>query len=264
MRSYLRVFKNTFAEYFIFRFNFILWRFRVVIQILTLYFFWMAVFASRGQIFGYGKTEMITYVILTLFLTSFVLATGTNSVGEEINSGELTNYLIRPISYFGYWASRDLVDKFFNVFFAVVEGVLLFLILRPLFFLQTDILWLALFVLAVILSAGIYFIISFLIGSAGFWTSEVWGVRFIFGILIAFFSGAFFPLDILPREIYNILSLLPFSYLIYFPIKIYLGKLSLVMILKGFLVMVFWLIGLRKILDWVWKKGLASYTAEGR
>jgi len=55
MRSYLRVFKNTFAEYFIFRFNFILWRFRVVIQILTLYFFWMAVLPLAVKFLAMGK-----------------------------------------------------------------------------------------------------------------------------------------------------------------------------------------------------------------
>lgn len=236
----------------------------MVIQILTLYFFWMAVFSNREEIFNYGRMEIISYVFLTLFLSSLVLATGTVNIGEEINKGELTNYLIRPISYFGYWLSRDLADKFFNVFFAIFEIGLLFLVLKPSFFVQKDLTAIFFFILTVVLGAIIYFIISFLIGSVGFWTTEVWGVRFIFWILVSFFSGAFFPLDILPDKIYIFLSFLPFSYLVYFPIAVYLGKVSYLATIKGILVMSFWIFVLKKVLDWVWKKGLLVYTAEGR
>jgi len=264
MRKYYLVFKNTLNEYFIFRFNFILWRVRVVFQLLTLYFFWKTVFLSQDSIFGYDRPEMVAYIFVSLFLSSFVFATGTQGVGQEINEGKLTDYLIRPFSYFKYYLAKDVADKAFNIFFSVFEIIGLLYILKPGIFLQTDFVWLGLFVLSVFLATGIYFILSFIIGSVAFWTNEVWGIRFIFMILVMFLSGGMFPLDILPESIYRVISLLPFSYLTFFPIKIYLGSLEIGEVVRGLGVMIGWFFVLRVVLSVVWKKGLASYSAEGR
>ena len=56
----------------------------------------------------------------------------------------------------------------------------------------------------------------------------------------------------------------PFPYLLYFPLKVYLGQLSAFDIAKGFVVSGIWVVGVHVILRVVWQKGLKIYTAQGR
>ncbi len=151
-----------------------------------------------------------------------------------------------------------------NLCFSTVELILIFIILKPPFFIQTNPFYILPFIFSIILSLFMYFFINFLLGLIGFWSPEIWAPRFIFITLLGFFAGSLFPLDILPRAVYEVLRLLPFTYLLYFPLKIYLGQLSFLEIATGLSVSVFWTFAIYFIVRTVWQKGLKSYTAYGR
>lgn len=150
-----------------------------------------------------------------------------------------------------------------NIFFAIFELVVLFVILHPPFFIQTNLILIFLFAISSLIALGLYFLLNLLLGFIGFWSPETWAPRFIFVTLLGFFAGGLFPLDILPKPVFTILSALPFNYLLYFPLKIYLGQLSIFQIIIGISVSVFWLIALYKLLAVVWLRGLRRYTAQG-
>ena len=264
MGAYLQIMKGTWAEYMIYRLNFVLWRVRVVMQLLVTYFLWWALFSQRETLFGYTQSAILTYILLSSLVRTFVLGPTTMDIGGLINQGNLSNYLLRPMSFFRYYMARDSADKLINAAFAVVETVLLFLILRPPIFIQTNIPVLLLAFLAVFLAMILYFFFSILLGFLGFWTPDIWGPRFLSFVLMEFFTGSLFPLDILPKPLFTLSQMLPFSYFIYFPLKIYLGQLSLGTILQGFGIASLWVGGLWYITFAVWRRGLRVYTAEGR
>lgn len=264
MKKYWQVVKNTWAEYMTYRLNFILWRVRRVLNLLLVYFLWSAIFVGQGEVFGYSQKQILTYILLSNIVASFVFATKTLEIGGQINSGDLTNFLLRPISYFKYWWARDFSDKVLNIFFSIVEVALLIFLFKPGVFLQTNLNLLFFFALSIILGIVLYFHLSFLLGFIGFWSPEVWAPRFIFFILTEFFVGGLFPLDILPKPLFLALQALPFPYLLYFPLKIYLGQLNIWQIAGGFAVSMVWLFTIYQTVQLVWQKGLRVYTAEGR
>lgn len=264
MGKYLVIAKNSLQEYFTYRLNFILWRVRVVISILISFFLWQTIFRDRSQVFGYSQAQMLTYIILLTLMNGVVLSTRVFRVAEEINLGKLSNILIRPVNYFGYTFARDISDKGINIFFSVIEIMLLVLLLHPPLIVQTQIFFLSLFIFFLIMAAILYFEIGMILSCIGFWSRETWGPQFIFFILVAFLAGTYFPLDILPYPVYNLLQLLPFTYLVYFPLKIYLGTISYQYILRGFLILTFWIFTLWRVLNLLWRKGLKLYTSEGQ
>src|SRR3989344_6472974 len=264
MKKYYLIARNTWDEVLTSRTSFIMWRVRSVIQVLTIYFLWSVVVPPGKTLLGYSQSLITTYILGTLLLESIVLSSRSYIVGNEINSGNLMNFLIRPINYFSYWFSKDIGDKAMNICFSVVELTLIFLVLRPSLFIQTDPFYISFFILSVILAIFIYFFINFLLGLIGFWSPEIWAPRFIFITILGFFAGSLFPLDILPRTIYEILKFLPFTYLMYFPIKIYLGQLSIFEILSGLSISAFWVFAIYFIVKLIWRKGIRSYTAYGR
>lgn len=263
MKKYLKVITSTFDEIATYRFNFTMWRVRTVLQVLTIYFLWLTVTPVDGEIFGYSRTLILTYVLGASLISSIVISTRTQEIGENINSGDLSNFLSKPWSYFGYWFARDLGDKAFNILFGVVELTILFFILKPDLLLQTDLNILILTLVAILFGLLINFFIGCLLGMIGFWSPEVWAPRFIFFILIGFFAGSSFPLDIFPSWAQVIFKFSPFTYLIYFPLQIYLDKFSNVQIVTGFTVAAVWVGLLFIATKFVWKKGLKIYSSQG-
>ena len=264
MIKYILIASNSLQEFLAYRLNFFLWRLRVIISVLISFFLWQTIYAGRSQVFGYDKDQMLTYIILITFLNGLVLSTQTFRIADEINTGTISNFLIRPMNYFGFIAARDIADKTLNTVFSIFEMVMLVILLKPPIFLQTSIYWLSLFFISSILAAVLFFGIGSILSLIGFWSRETWAPRFVFFILVTFLAGTYFPLDIFPRPIFDLLALLPFAYLIFFPLKIYLGNLSNDHLLGGFLIMFIWIFIVFVALQFIWKKGLRKYTSEGR
>jgi len=263
MKLYFQVAKNTWDEMMTYRFNFMMWRIRNVLQLLTVYYLWLAVTPQNGQIFGYSRSLILTYVLGASFVGSIVFSTRTQEMGDNINNGELSQFLVRPLRYLGYWFARDIGDKLFNVSFAVAEILIFYFILRPSLFLQDQLSLLFFTALAVLIAVIMNFFIGSLLGMIAFWSPEVWAPRFIFFMLVSFFAGGMFPLNILPVYLQRIFAVLPFAYLQYFPVSIYLGKVSSTGLLFGFGVALFWSILLYIIVSIVWRRGLKEYSSEG-
>ncbi|MEJ2348027.1 MAG: ABC-2 family transporter protein [Patescibacteria group bacterium] len=267
MKKYLSVFKISFAQEFAYRASFIMWRVRNVLQIFLVFFLWTTVFSNpRTELFGYNRDKIITYIFGIFILRALVMSARTVDISGEISNGDLTNYLLKPLDYFKYWFTRDISSKALNLCFVVVEVFLLSLFLKPSFFLQTDPVKIILFLVSIAFAVVMFFGLLVLANLITFWLPESgWGAQFLFIVIFAeYLSGAVFPLDILPTVIQNILYKLPFPYLLFFPLQVYLGKLSTAMILKGLLFSGLWMTILIFFMNYVWHKGLKRYTAVGR
>lgn len=267
MRKYFSVIKISFQQEFVYRLNFIMWRVRNVLQMFLVFFLWDTVFADpQRQVFGYNREKILTYIFGLLIIRGLVLSARSIEVSGEVARGELSNYLTKPVSYFKYWLGRDLSTKLLNVAFAVGETTLLFVILKPPFFLQTNFVSLAGFLIAIVLAMFIYFVLLFITGAVPLWIPEAaWGASFLVTVIfVEFMSGALYPLDVFPKFIQSALHLTPFPYLIFFPLQVYLGKIQGAALAKGLLISGFWAIGLWFLMKAIWRRGLKVYEAHGR
>jgi ABC-2 type transport system permease protein len=263
MRKYLLIFQTTLGQYFAYRLNFVLWRFRVVLNLFIIYFLWQSIFEGRGSLFGYSKTQMLTYILLSSLVSDFVLGTTTGAIAGEILSGSIINYILKPLSFFKYCLARDLTDKIINISCAVVEIILIIIFFKPPIFLQENVFVFFPFLIFILLGTLISFFINLCLSFIGFWSNEVWAPRFVYGILIFFLSGTYFPLDILPRPIYYFLLLTPFPYLYYLPTKIYLQGMTQHLFIEVAICLV-WVYLSYHLTRFLWQKGLKSYSFFGR
>jgi len=267
MRKYWSIFKISFEQEFAYRLNFILWRVRNVFQILLTYFLWSTVFSNpQTQIFGYDRAKIITYVFGIMIVRALVLSARAMDVSTDIAQGDLSNYLLKPLSYFKYWFTRDISSKALNLIFATVEFAVLFIILKPPFFFQGNPVALLAFTLAIVLAIFIYFFLLFLISSIPFWAPEIgWGSHFLVTVvIIEALSGSLFPINILPLGLQSIVMATPFPYLIYFPVEVYLGNIGGGALIGGLMIAAAWTGVLWFSLKFVWQKGLKVYQAIGR
>jgi len=267
MSKYWSIFKISFEQEFAYRLNFVLWRVRNVFQILLTYFLWSTVFANPNtQIFGYDRAKILTYVFGIMIVRALVLSARAMDVSRDVAHGDLSNYLVKPINYFKYWFTRDISSKALNLIFAAFEFFILYIILKPPFFFQSSPVALLAFLVSIVLAIFIYFFLLFIISSIPFWAPELgWGSHFLVTlVMVEAFSGALFPINILPNILQSIILITPFPYLIYFPVQVYLGNITGMALLGGMMVAVAWTGVLWFALNFVWKKGLKVYQAFGR
>lgn len=266
MNKYLQIFKISFQQEFVYRLNFIMWRVRNAIQILLVFFLWDTVFESGNrELFGYDRSKILTYIFGLFVIRSIVLSTRSIDMPGEIARGEISNYLLRPISYIKYWFVRDFSSKALNLIFASFEIIVLYFILRPPLFVQHDILYLGFFGLSLILAVMMYFFIVFIFGLPTFWYPEqAWGLMFLLFVFVDLFGGGIFPIDILPFYIQKIFYLTPFPYLLFTPIQLYLGKFDVGTSITVLLMASMWTVVLFFAVKLMWRQGLKTYKAEGR
>jgi len=262
MRKYLTIFSISLQEFFTYRLNFVMWRIRQLFVFLIPYFIWRAVLGRGGELYGYDFAALMTYLFGTTILRSLVMGSRTIDLGWMINTGYLSIPLLKPLSIFNFFFTRDLTDKFYNLSFIVFEIPLLFFLFRPPIFLQSSPLTILLFSISLVLAILIYFFINILFGSLGFWTRDVWAPRFLLMVIMEFATGAMFPLDMLPAPFHHFLMLTPFPYLLFVPLQLYLGTDPSTLFHLG--IQFVWVIALYLITKFVWQKGLCVYEAEGR
>ena len=262
MKKYLSIFSISLQEYFTYRLNFVMWRIRQIFVFLIPFFIWRAVIGHGGEIYGYNFAAIMTYLFGTTILNSLVMGSRTVDLGWMINSGYLTIPLMKPLSVFRFLMTRDAADKLFNLSFIFFEIPLLLLVFHPPVFLQTNFSFILLFMCSLTLAIFMYFFINILFGSLAFWSRDIWAPRFLLMVVMSFATGSMFPLDMLPKFWQTVLLATPFPYLLYVPLKIYLGQDTT--IITGLLIQFLWTVVLYCITKFVWNKGMLVYEAEGR
>ncbi|GIK84049.1 MAG: ABC transporter permease [Patescibacteria group bacterium] len=263
MQKYVTLLKLSWQNGLVYRTSVIMWRVRQFLGTLMALTVWLVIFQGNPTAFQYTKDSMITYIFLVSFLQSLIISTALNGLADRVYSGEISNHLLKPLNLFGYFAIEEIADKAKNIFFLILETIILFLIFKPMIVFPTTGVFLLFFVWSCF-GVIINFFITLLFGAFGFWSPDTWGPRFLFFMILNFTAGKLFPLDILPTALQKVLYATPFPYLSFVQIQLFLGRLNLEEIVSHFLLMLFWIGLLGSFVTWLWKKGLKNYESTGR
>lgn len=266
IQKYLYIFKSTLQEFMAYRANFFLEIFGMMALFGAILFLWISVYSnsSNGVIEGYTLPEMLTYIIGGAFLSSCIMSTTQgDEIDEEINEGLVSNYLQKPLNVNFYWLSRDISRKVLMIFFGIVTFAVLFYIAREFLLPPAS---LSIFItMAVFVAMGfiLHFEIFYITAIASFWLGRTWGFRFAIRVIMEIATGAVIPLSFLPGVWGDIIRFLPFKFLVYSPLQIYLGKLSASEIANEFLQFIAWIFFLGIAAWCLWRRGIKNYTASG-
>lgn len=155
-----------------------------------------------------------------------------------------------------------MADKLVNFFMAIIQVIILIWIFKLNIIPPSNLL---LFFPILINSILISYFINLILSFIGFWTTEVWPIRFIFITLLFFLSGNYFPLDIMPEPIYKLILATPFPYMFYLPTKLLVNNQSTINNLPSLIFYSYlWVIGSYLVAKSVWKSGNKSFSFWGR
>lgn len=263
MKKFLIIVKMFWQRGLTYRFTVIGFRIGEIGETLILILMWSAIYGGQETVKGFSLREMITYILVGNLFSVMVRNFLSDIISHDIKDGRLSMYLIRPMSYFTYLFYREIGRLSFSTGVSVFSQAFVIIFFLNKFIWNFDAAYLALVAVMIFLAFIIEFLLACLVGFIAFWTNEVDGLYRTVERIKKFFSGGYFPLNLLPVYFLNISFFLPFAYSFFMPAQLYLKKIDLTTGLKGIVVQIVWIITLSGIVKIVWKRGLIKYEGVG-
>jgi ABC-2 type transport system permease protein len=249
-----------------YRVNFLFRSLFGLIPLLASLSLWRTIYAGKdgAEVGGFTYAQMVSYYLMVVIVDMFTAVYEDDwQIAADIKDGNISQFLLKPINFIGYRLSLFFSGRIIYASVALLPVACFILFQKNYFVFPADAVTFGAFALSVVLTALLQFFTSFAMAMLAFWVTEV--STFIF-ILYAFeylASGHLFPLDILPPAILNVLNFTPFPYQLYFPVSVYLGKVTGAALVNGLIVQALWVAVAWFAARAMWSRGLKKYSAAG-
>ncbi|MCS7238357.1 MAG: ABC-2 family transporter protein [Thermoguttaceae bacterium] len=266
---WLTILQLSIQERIIYRGEFFLGALMRFLPIVTQILLWAAIFEAvgtvgRAEIQGYSYRQVVAYYLLTMISRAFSSMPGLASgIARDIRDGTIKKYLVQPVDLLGFLLLHRIAHKLVYYVMALGPFVLLFYLCQGFFDGWPAPEVMAAYVASLVLAFLLGFYLEATIGLIGFWFLEVSSLIFVFLLLSFFFSGHMFPLDMLPIPWREMVAVLPFQYLAYFPSAIFLGKVSGEDLWTGLAAQAIWTLVAFILARIVFRLGLRHYSGFG-
>jgi ABC-2 type transport system permease protein len=248
-----------------YRLEVLLYLFGQLLGIFVQVYIWYALYGNEQEISSsvgnISISEMITYVLISTFISVFATNDVIFRVSSKVVSGEIAMDLLKPMSFKSVIFCQSFGSNMYRILFEfipmLVVSLLVFHVMLPSAY------HFLIFCIMLINTLLLNFIITYVIGLISFWYGLVWQINTVLNALIRLFSGAFLPLWFFPDSVITISYFLPFRLMYYEPISVYLGMTADLDILLLILQQMGWIIGLLLLEKLLWSRAIHRLVVQG-
>lgn len=232
-----------------------------IVFFLIKYQLWTSIysFSEAEALKGYTLNSMIEYQAWVMLVGFLSQSYNSRNLAEDIRLGRITAYLVYPFEFWKFHTASFVAFQLAQLCIVAITTIVLTAIgLLPTLTLTS-------FCTGAVFSflvGFLWFTIHYALGLLAFWLEETWMLRVTFIITAQFFSGAVIPLELFPDTLQSTLQWLPFPYMTFVPVKIFMNNYS-GDIASAFVVLLIWIVLLSFAGKLIWQKGLRLYTAAG-
>jgi ABC-2 type transport system permease protein len=253
--------KTTVALQLQYRVAMVIWLIGTVLQPVIYLVVWTNVARAGGEIGGYSAGDFAAYFIALMLVDHLTFSWIFYEFEYRIRQGQLSPLLLRPI----HPIHKDIAE---NVTYKLLTATVLWptaaglaLVFHPTAQLAP---WaLAAFVPALLLGFGVRFLVEWTLALAAFWITRVSALNAMYFVLTLFLSGQMAPLALFPEPVRLAASLLPFRWMVAFPVELLIGRLTPAEALRGLAAQILWLALSLVLLRLAWRRGVRRYSAVG-
>jgi len=255
--------KQGIKEGLVYRFDFFVQLLLAPISLVVFYFLWKSIFTYSGEevINGFTFTMMISYYVISLVVGYFTWSEVDADIEWDVRHGYLIRALIQPIKYIARSFYFELGINTLVIIFQAIPLMIIAFIFVGLEFVSP--LNFVLFLISLLLALVLYFLISFMIGLSAFWLNKIDGLIRTKRPLVGFLSGSLIPLTFFPAGVQTVLDYLPFQYVRFVPIGIYLGLFDLNKIWFYLGMQLLWIGVIYLICELIWRKAFKKFSGVG-
>jgi len=232
------------------------------IYVSVYYFIWKAIYTNSVSIEGFDFSHMLTYIAVGWIIRSFYFSNIDQEMAYAVTEGKLAMDLIKPVNTQLMYVAQALGESLFRLGLLTVPTALMLLLVYPIRRPASLPHFLGFFA-SVLLSFFIVAGINFAVGTFAIRLKSILGLLRAKYFLLELFSGLLIPISFFPHVLQDIFSVMPFQYISYIPVLIYLGKISGAGILRALAIQVFWVFALVALGDALWRWSSRKITIQG-
>lgn len=261
IKFYFNIIYKNFKSKTIYRSNIILNIIRGVILLFVQTSVWQALYLN-GHNQVNTLSQVLTYMVISTFILSKFRIRIGDSIGESVYSGQLQVDLLYPISFEVMFFLKNLGQSLFEFTYCSMP-LILFASLKFNLLFPKDYIVLLFTFLSGLLGILIYSLFNCILGYTSFWMSTNWYLTWIDSACLIIFGGTTVPLWFYPSWLIEICNFLPFRYITFDVVNIYLGNTN---IKQNFIIVlnqISWIIILYIIKKIIWAKGRQKIFING-
>jgi len=249
----------------VYRVNFLFRSAFGLIPLFAMISLWRTVYASNdGNVAGYSLAQMISYYLVVTIVDALTAVNDDDwQIAADIRDGNISQFLMKPIDYLTYRFCLFGAQRMIYSAVAFLPVAVFIFLQREYFVGPPDGATLVFFAISVVMTAVLQFLISYTLALLAFWLLEISTLIFIIFAFEYIMGGHLFPLDILPPLLAKALFFTPFPYQMFFPVSIYVGKVSGAAMYQGLVIQFLWLVAFYVLARVVWWRGIRKYSAVG-
>jgi ABC-2 type transport system permease protein len=214
----------TFKEWMAYRSHVLVSLFVGPAVFITQYCICQAIFSSGSTINGYTLAGMLTYYGVATCLSYLIYDSAGWNIQMLVGTGLFLTYMLRPVNHRLFAFSQKVGHRILGFALEFIPIYLIFFLVFKIALFPAQPGW---FLLSVVLSFVLSFLLNYTTGVLAFWFTRTEGIRRIYLLLQDILSGVFLPLNFFPGPFQLALVFLPFQYVTYVPIRVFLGSYSL-------------------------------------
>jgi ABC-2 type transport system permease protein len=232
------------------------------IYVSVYYFIWKAIYAQSPDIEGFDFHQMLTYVALGWILRSFYYNNIDQDLAQQVMEGKLAMDLIKPVNVQMMYVAQAQGESLFRIAMLTAPTAVILMLVYPVRRPASTVHFLA-FLASAVLSFFLVAGINFAVGTFAIRLKSILGLLRAKYFLLELFSGLLLPISFFPEAFQKVLQFLPFQYISYVPLLLYLGKISGAGILRALGLQLFWVAAMLAVGDALWRWSSRKITIQG-
>lgn len=259
---YRTQFKTISAIQLQYRASLVIWLIGMVLEPLIYLVVWSTVARSTGgNVSGFTSSDFATYFIAIMLVNHATFTWVIYGFDARVRQGAFSPLLLRPVHPIHADIAENISYKVMTLSVIIPTAA----VLAVAFHARLHVVpWALLaFVPALVLAIALRFLVEWSVALLSFWTARMSAIDQMYFVTILFLSGMVAPLSLFPLPVRLVADVLPFPWMIAFPVDLVLGRLGAGQALLGFGAQALWLLLSIGLLNLLWRLGLRRNSAVG-
>ena len=259
---YRQQFKTTFATMLQYRASLFIWMISSILEPVVYLIVWSTVSSGKGGSVGnYTPGNFAAYYIVFMLVNQVTYTWIMYEYEYRVRQGYLSFALVKPVHPIHSDIADNLSSKVITLPILLLVAGGLALIFHPTADLKP---WAILaFIPSLVLAFLVSFLVEWTLALAAFWTTRVSAINQVYFVLMLFLSGQIAPISLFRGWLQTIAAVLPFRYMLGFPVELVLGRLTPLQAVEGLAAQVVWVFLSVGLVRLVWRAAVRVYSAVG-
>ena len=259
---YRAKFRAEIALQFAYRGALAIWLIGLVLQPVVSLVVWSTVARSQGgEVSGFAAADFAAYFTVLMVVNQLTFTWHFGTMEWRIRNGFFSPLLLRPVHPIHNDVAENVTFKLLT--FTLIAPVALFLVASFGARFASEPWHVLAFVPALVLAFLLRFLVEWSIGLAAFWLTRMSALNQAYWVTVLFLSGQVAPLELFPTPVQVVATILPFRWMVAFPVELALGRVDPGGALFGFAMQGLWIGVALVVLRFGWRAGIGRYSAVG-